>query len=215
MKKKIAIIGAGGFGREIAFLLERIGTWDIIGFFDDAKELKGNLYGYNVIGDISSLASYSSELNVVCAVGSSIVRRDIIKKIIGNEKLIFPNIIDPTVICGKDIKIGKGNIICAGTTITVNVNLGDFNIINLHSTIGHDVIMKSYNTLYPSVNISGSVITGDFVEFGTGTRVIQNLSIGENVIIGAGSTVIRDIPSNSLSVGSPAKVIRERDKINI
>ena len=30
--KKIAIIGAGGFGREIAFLLERIGTWDIIGF---------------------------------------------------------------------------------------------------------------------------------------------------------------------------------------
>ena len=40
--KNIAIYGAGGFGREVACLLniinEKEPTWNLVGFFDDGKE---------------------------------------------------------------------------------------------------------------------------------------------------------------------------------
>lgn len=210
--KKIAIIGAGGFGKEVAFLLERIGTWEIIGFFDDSG-LTEDIYGYKVLGDIASLASYNSELSVVCAIGNALTRKEIISKLEINKNLDFPTVIDPSVIYGQGITLGKGNIICAGTILTVDIVLGDFNIINLSSTVGHDVKIGSFNTIYPSVNVSGFIETGDFVEIGTGTQAIQNLTIGENAIIGAGSVVIRNIPANTVSVGSPAKVIKERMKL--
>lgn len=210
--KKIAIVGAGGFGKEVAFLLERIGSWDVVGFFDD-NQVTEEVYGYKMLGNIDSLVKYPSELSIVCAIGNSLVRRKIVGRLIENSNLYFPTVIDPTVIYGESVTFGQGNIICAGAILTVDVNIGDFNIINLSSTVGHDVVIGSFNTLYPSVNISGFIKTGDCVEFGTGTKVIQNLTIGENAIIGAGSVVVRDIQKNTLSVGVPAKVIKLRDEI--
>ena len=50
--------------------------------------------------------------------------------------------------------MGKGNIVCAGNILTVDITLGDFNIINLDCTVGHDAVLHSYVTVYPSVNIS-------------------------------------------------------------
>ena len=211
--KKIAIIGAGGFGKEVAFLLERIGNWKIIGFFDD-NETTEEIYGYKVLGNINTLANYDSNLAVVCAVGNSIARKCIISKIEGNDNLEFPTIIDPSVICGRGIQFGIGNIICAGTIITTDIRIGDFNIINLSCTIGHDVKLGRFNTIFPSVNISGFIETGDYVEIGTGSQVIQNLSIGENAIVGAGSVVIRSIPENTVSVGAPSKVIKQREVVS-
>lgn len=37
--------------------------------------------------------------------------------------------------------------------------------------------------------------------------ILYDVTIGDNVIIGAGSIVTRDIPSGSVAVGCPAKVV--------
>lgn len=44
---------------------------------------------------------------------------------------------------------------------------------------------------------------------GANVVIIGNVSIGDNVIIGAGSVVVKDIPSNSIVAGNPAKVLRK------
>lgn len=67
--KDIAIYGAGGFGREVACLLNAINAndaiWNLIGFFDDVKEVGyTNEYG-KVLGGIDGLNSYPSALCVV------------------------------------------------------------------------------------------------------------------------------------------------------
>ena len=46
------------------------------------------------------------------------------------------------------------------------------------------------------------------VWIGGGVKVMPGVTIGDNVVIGAGSVVTRDIPPNSLAVGSPCKVIK-------
>src|SRR5690606_461799 len=52
---------------------------------------------------------------------------------------------------------------------------------------------------------------GNNVDIGCNSVLIGELNIGDNVTIGAGSVVIRDIPSHSVAVGNPAKVIKDRN----
>ena len=49
---------------------------------------------------------------------------------------------------------------------------------------------------------------GKRVFLGVGVVVLANVRIGDNSIIGANSVVTRDIPPNSVAIGSPARVIR-------
>lgn len=210
--KKIVIYGAGGFGREVQWLIERINQrkeeWMIEGYLDDGVEPGTQINGYTVLGGIEKLREYDSSLSVVCAVGASAVREKIINKIEEIGTFDFPNLIDPDVKMSDTIELGKGNIICAGNILTVNITIKDFVILNLTGTVGHDVILESYVTVYPGVNISGCVIVQKGVELGTGAKIIQGKNIGKHTIVGAGSVVIRDLPPDCTVVGVPAKIVK-------
>ena len=52
------------------------------------------------------------------------------------------------------------------------------------------------------------ITVGDNVWIGAGVQVMPGVNIGSNVVIGGGSVVVKDIPSNSVAVGNPCKVIR-------
>lgn len=54
----------------------------------------------------------------------------------------------------------------------------------------------------------GKPIIGNNVHLGANVSVIGPVRIGDNVEIGAGSVVVKDIPSNSIAVGNPAKVVK-------
>lgn len=55
------------------------------------------------------------------------------------------------------------------------------------------------------------VIIGDNVWIGGGAIILPGVTIGDNVVIGAGSVVTKNIPSNSVAVGNPCKVIKKLD----
>lgn len=208
--KKVVIIGAGGFGREVAWLIERINnvapTWQLLGFVDDDEsKFSQKFYGLSVLGDIDWLNQQPDDLCVICSVGKSIIRKTIVSRIRGKR---FATLIDPDVICSDSVNIGEGSIICAGSILTVDISIGSHTIINLDCTVGHDAVISDFVTVYPSVNISGNVCIESCVEIGTGSQIIQGLHIAENTIIGAGAVVIRDLPSNCTAVGSPAKPIK-------
>ncbi len=206
--KKLIIIGVGGFGREVAWLVERINkvkpTWDLLGFVDDNEELHGTTVGgYKVLGNCDYLIN--TDIYAICAIGSSRIRKKIIEKLVGIK---FAVLIDPSTIVSKNVTIGEGTIICAGTIMTIDIEIGCHVIINLDCTIGHDSVLNDFVTLYPSVNVSGNTILEECVEIGTGTQIIQRIRVGYSTIIGAGSVVIRDIPANCTAVGTPSKIIK-------
>ncbi|MBU1019811.1 MAG: acetyltransferase [Firmicutes bacterium] len=208
--KDIVIIGAGGFGREVAWLIEDINnvtpTWNIIGFVDDNKEIQGSLInGYPVVGDIDWLNN--QELYVVNAIGDSIVKKKVLERL-NESKNSFPVLVHPNVVISKLVNIGEGSIICAGNIITVNISIGKHVIVNIDSTIGHDAIIGDFSTILPSVNISGYVELEQCVSVGTGSAIIQGVTIGQNTVVGAGAVVVKDLPANCTAVGSPAKPIK-------
>ncbi|CAM3831517.1 acetyltransferase [Mesobacillus thioparans] len=208
--KDIVIIGAGGFGREVAWLIEEINKvnteWNLIGFVDDNEEIQGKeVNGYKVIGNIEWLKN--QELFVVNAIGDPIIKKKIMVRI-QESKNQFPVLVHPSVICSDRVSIGEGSIICAGNIITVDVTIGKHVIVNLDCTVGHDAVLEDYTTVLPSVNISGYVVAKECANIGTGSAIIQGVTVGENTIIGAGSIVVKDLPANCTAVGAPAKPIK-------
>ena len=211
--KDVVIVGAGGFGREVTWLIEDNNSenqeWNILGYIsnEDQPYLK-----YPVLGDDNWILNYDKELNVVCCIGNADLREKIITKYQQNKNIKFPSIISRHAIVGSNVRIGNGVIICAGTILTVNVKVSDFSIINLDCTLGHEAVLGEFVTVYPSVNISGGVTIGNNCELGTGSTIIQGISIGNHTIIGSSSAVVRDIPSWSTAVGVPSKVIKTREE---
>lgn len=53
-------------------------------------------------------------------------------------------------------------------------------------------------------------IIGNNVEFHAGCIIIGGITIGDNAIIGAGAVVIKDVPTNSIVVGNPARIIESK-----
>ena len=211
--KDLIIFGASGFGREVAWLVERINakhpTWNLLGFIDDNEDIQNTeINGYKVLGRTKDIVSYP-DAYFVCAVGASKVREKIIAKMKQvNPDIRFATVIDPSVEKSELVTIGEGTIICAHTIITVNISIGEHVIINLDCTIGHDAVLEDYVTLYPSVNVSGMTHIGHASELGTGMQIIQGKSVGVYSIVGAGAVVVKDIPDNCTAVGSPARVIK-------
>lgn len=209
--KDLYIIGAGGFGREVAWLVERINkvnpTWNIKGFIDDNESLWGTKEdAYNVVGGCDYLKTLG-DVYAVCAVGSARVRKIIIGKLKGSN-VKFATVIDPAAIVSNRVEVGEGTIICAGTIITVDIKIGNHVIINLDCTLGHDDVIADYVTVYPSVNISGNVTVGECSELGTGMQIIQGKNIAPNTIVGAGAVVVKNLNESGTYVGSPAKRIK-------
>lgn len=210
----IVIVGAGGFAREVAWLVEDINSknklWNLMGYIDEDLNNSGNwLNGYEVLGDFKDIKVENREIYYVCAVGDTTSRKELSDKAeyIGLKPAIL---IHPSVMMSKHVEIGEGSIICCSNIITVNVQIGKHVIINLDCTLGHDVIIKDFVTILPSVNVSGNVTLKEGSNIGTGSAIIQGKEVGQNSIIGAGSVVVKDIPENCTAVGVPAKVVKWR-----
>jgi len=212
--KKISIIGAGGFGREVQVLIEQINEnnkeWEFIGYWDDNDKLPHFINDFPLLGNLEQLNKYNEgDLYLVCAVAEPITKEKILNSIT-NKHVKFPILIHPNALIGnrKFVKIGEGTIIAAGNIITTNIEIGKHVILNLSCTVGHDTIIGDYSSFMPTVNISGEVNIKKSVYIGTGAKIINLLEIGENTTIGAGAVVAKSLPGNCIAVGIPAKPIK-------
>lgn len=208
--KDIVIIGAGGYGREVTWLLEDINKenpqWNILGFIDDNESIQGKQLGeYKVIGTTDYL--FEKELTVVIAIANPFIRREVYNKL-KDTKNIFPTLIHPSVIYSDSVTFGQGVIVSAGSVVTVDIIIEDFVIIDWGCNMGHDTKISKFSTLLPSATVSGNVHIEENLLIGTGSTIIQGLTIGENSIVGAGAVVTKNIPKNCTAVGVPAKPIK-------
>lgn len=211
--KDIVIAGAGGFGREVKFIIDRINslspTYNLLGFYDDNDKLPSSIHGVPHLGTIKSLSNVKKITNVVLGIGVPKIKESIVHTLENNTAISFPTLIDPSSVIGNDnVIIGSGTIICAGTIITCDVKIKNFVTLNLSCTVGHDTLIHEFSSFMPSVNISGEVNIGKNVYVGTGAKIINQLEIGEETIVGAGSVVTKNLPPKCTAVGAPAKPIK-------
>jgi len=208
-KRRLFIIGAGDFGRELESWLELIPPgereWEIAGYLDNnEKALNGYPSDYKILGDIDTFRFINDDLCVI-TIAEPIIKEKICHKL--ESKVEFYTYISPDVIIGKHNKIGKGTVICPGCILTTNITIGEFATINIGTQIGHDVKIGNFTSIMANVDVGGKCEIGNNVYIGTNSTIIPSRKIGRNAKIGAGSIVIRNVKENITVFGNPAQQI--------
>lgn len=216
--KDIAIYGAGGLGKEVACLIDRINElsssednkYQLLGFFDDSvkKGTKLSCYG-EVLGGMDELNQWKTPLCVSIAIGSPHSLEFVQKRIV-NPNITFPNLIHPDfkVADRHTFTIGQGNIIQGDCFGSCDVTLGSFNVLNGSVVIGHDTKIGDYNVIMPNIRISGQVTIGDANLLGIGSIILQQMKIGTGVRLGAGAVLMTKPKNGGTYIGNPAKLLK-------
>ena len=137
-------------------------------------------------------------------------RKELMKKILQTDRDDFW--IEQPFVCdyGYNIEVGKNFYTNHNVVIldAAKVKFGDNVFIAPNCgfyTAGHPIDAESRNA---GLEYAKPIEVGNDVWIGGNVVVLPGVKIGSNVVIGAGSVVTKDIPSNSVAVGNPCKVIK-------
>ena len=191
---KRALIGAGGFAREIK---AHIGDPTMPCFVDDRFWKQNDDY-------IFPLSQFDpNEYEVLVAIGNPKDRFDVVQQL-PKETEYFTFIHPSAQLLGYDILVGKGSIICAGCILTTNIIIGDHAHLNLQTTIGHDCRIGSYFTTAPGVKVSGNCTIHDCVYVGTNASIKEKINVHSFTTIGLNAGVVKHITKPGVYIGTPA-----------
>jgi sugar O-acyltransferase (sialic acid O-acetyltransferase NeuD family) len=216
--KKIAIYGAGGFAREVAWLLSTVARRDsltMIAFIEDGAIGKRDLMGHPILSWDAFVRSHP-DASVSIGVGSPRIRRQLAAKCEA-AGFSFATLVHHNVEMSPWITLAPGVTVCAGGILTIDVVLGQHVHVNMDCTIGHDARIGDFSTLSPGVHVSGNVHIGKEVFIGTGATIINGtperpLVVEDRTVIAAGACVTGNTEGAALYAGVPATLKKRYDR---
>jgi sugar O-acyltransferase (sialic acid O-acetyltransferase NeuD family) len=234
--KDLYIIGAGGFGREVADIVHAINArapaYRLAGFIDDDETLWGSVKndipvrgGREYLKKLSIPAapdapgisnatdtSGSPEIpcapaaHAVIAIADAKIKEDLAAYLRG--AVVWENIVHPTAVVSAYSEMGRGNIVQAHAFVSANTRMGDHCMINTKSALGHDAVLEDYASVMSYCDVTGNVHIEKGAYLATSVSVIPSVRIGEYAYVCAGSVVLKDVEANAVVIGYPAKRIR-------
>lgn len=204
--KNIGIVGAGGFAREVLWLIEDLGLAGRIQAFYESDDIwkDRSVSGIPVL-PVSRFVPSATEL--VIGIGSPAARRNIVAAL--PAETTFPVFIHPSVQRSRRIEIGAGTVICAGSILTCDIRLDEHVQLNLATTVGHDCHLKRFVTTAPAVNISGACTLGEATYIGTNACLREGLAVPAETVIGMGAVMVSTPAEAGTYVGNPARRIQK------
>ncbi len=208
---KLAIVGAGGLGRELSRYLcdSRTHFYEMLFLDDHPENARGGLATYRLAdAHLLDLRHY------IIAVGNPLDRASLLDRM----RLIFKTtdvafrsfVSDRSKIYGS-VDLGPGVVITPYCVLTTDIIVGMNTFINLNCTVGHDTFIGNHCVINPGCNISGNVHIGDKCLIGTGATILEGVRIASGCTVGAGAVVTKDVTDPSCPVvGVPARPLAPR-----
>lgn len=195
MVRDIVIVGAGGFGREVVWTLERINaaaeTWRILGYADDDPEKAGKSFdGYPVLGTVAQVAADRPGASVVIALGDNAARERIYALLRGSD---FPRIVDPTAVVAPTADLRHGVFVGPQAVVSVDVQVGKFAIVNTRAGVGHDSEIGDFAQICPGATLSGHTVVGAHALIGSNAATCPGVSIGTGAKVAAGVAAFANV----------------------
>ena len=208
--KKLLIIGARGWGREVfdiaAACIKAGADFEVKGFLDDKSNA---LEGYDnyppIIGPVESYEIQQDDV-FICALGDVGFKKKYTQIIIDKGGK-FISLIHPTAILGNNARIGVGCIVGPYANISSDTVVRDFVTFSIKAGMGHDSTIGDYSHIGGMCCISGFVTIGEAVTMHPGCIIVPHRKIGENAIVGTGSVVLVNVKANTTVFGNPAKIV--------
>lgn len=193
MNPRVAILGAGGHGRDLRTIAQDCG-YDVVLLDDDTK-----------IRPILKPTSHAAHGLIPWVIGvyNPSVRREIDRRISGPDNIFAADLIHPT----STGRVGSSD---GGLVIGPATHVGTEVLVGRHVHVGPGCTLTrcdvgSYTTIAPGVNIAGDVKIGEGCLVGVGATISNLVTIGDRCVIGAGSVVVDDVPDGATVKGVPAR----------
>ncbi len=212
--KKLVLYGAGGFGKEVASIIEVINskkpTYKLLGFLDDGPQYYEGLLinGYPWLGGKDWILKHKDDVYCTCTIGNAATKAKIQKEL-SEQGVKFETIIALSGYINNHTEIGKGCVFYGGVTISVNCKIGDGVLLNYGCNIGHDVSIGDYTTIMPATGISGACKIGSEVSIGGHVYIIPGRKVGDKATVAAGSIVFTNVRAGTTVLGNPAHRMKE------
>lgn len=210
----LAIIGAGGFGRETVELVRAsaaAGTgYELVGIYDDDPRLHGTeVLGIPVLGPVTA-ATDRTDTRLVVTIGSpaNYRLREQIVDVLSVPAHRYATLIHPTAVVPGSAHIGEGSIVHAHCVLTAQVEVGAHVVMMPTVVLTHDDVVGDFATLGSGAKLAGGVVVGKGAYVGAGALVREHTTVGEWSLVGMGSVVTRNIPPDQVWAGNPARFIR-------
>lgn len=209
---RIAIIGAGEFGKQAAhYILQNDRNsrhHEIVGWYDDTISKGEIIAGYPVLGKIDSATDdFNSGKfeHLFIAIGYN--HPDFKESLINKHKGKIPlyNIISPEAYIDPTSVIEENIFIYPGAIIDKETRLDNGVTVNLGSIVSHNSTIGACGFIAPGVTVAGFSTVGKYSFVGAGATIIDNITVCDNVRLGAGCVVTDDITSAGLYLGIPAR----------
>lgn len=202
--RDLFIVGAGGFGREAVWTVERINRanqqpiWNVIGFADDnPKKATGNFEGYPMLGSVEKASKDNPGASVFIAIGDNKIRAEIYKRLRGHD---FPALIDPSAQVSPTTEFKHGTFIAPEAVVSVGTDIGKFVIINARAGVGHDTFVGDFANICPGVSLSGHTTIGEGAFMGTNSCTAPGMTVGAGATVSCGTPVLANVaPGATLS----------------
>lgn len=216
--KKLVILGGRGIGMIAASVAQDLGKYEVLGFLNDVVPIGSTVGVYKkheVIGTTKDVRNFliHDDINFFIGYIGMKSEKEIFDKVtnLNIPSHRFETLIHPTAIIPKGYcKIGNGVLISPLAQLSPDTTIEDNCILLPNSFLGHDSTMKQFSHITANSVVGGNVTLGKGCHIGTNSTIREDVRIGDYAIVGSGSVVLNDVPSNSIYVGNPAKLLRQK-----
>jgi sugar O-acyltransferase (sialic acid O-acetyltransferase NeuD family) len=195
-KRRVVIVGNGGMARALLDWFTFGKNVDVAGFlWEEGSELSG-LPVFNSIDQIPA------GTGLVLGMLNPVYRQHWVKQY-GADR--FASVLDGNV--SATAKFGQGVVSVKDTCIMSEAKVGSFVHVHTYSIVGHDCQVGENTFVGPGVILGGRSIVGKCCRIFIGATIYPGVVIGDNVAVAAGSVVTKNIPSDVMVHGNPAKPV--------
>ncbi len=203
---RIALIGGGGFAKEVWEIAELCGH-EVVAYVGTHQDALDRPYW----GEREALEARRSEFDAVCIAFGMIDRRTLAARAetvawFRERGLPAIALVSPSACVAKGAVVGEGCVVAHRAVLSVDCRLDAHCIVNTGAIVGHDAKLGVNASLAPGSFIGGNVVVGANTLVGPGAIVLQQRTIGEKVVVGVGATVARNVPDGA-TVKAPRSTV--------
>jgi sugar O-acyltransferase (sialic acid O-acetyltransferase NeuD family) len=209
-KKRLIIISAGSFGREISVwarqAIDAGAPWMLKGFLDDRADiLKKSSCILPILASPESYEPAADDM-FLCGIGTPRVKQAYCSQMAA-KGAVFATLIHPTALVGQNVEIGAGSIIGPFTQMSCDIRIGSHVAFGTHSNTAHDTAIGDFAQISGSCEINGSAEVGEGAFLGSHATILPHAKVGAWSYVGAASVVLRRVLPGTKVFGNPAVAI--------
>lgn len=203
---RILVVGSvlGGGAAIVVDILLRSGASLPVAIVDRDASTHGKrvlgvpVEGTSDIGNIESLFNTGRFDAAIIAFNGNLRDRAAAFEALDRAGIPIANAVDSRAEIRSGVRIGRGNVVAAGSYLGPEARLGDNNFLSSRTTIEHHCVVGSHCGFGPSVTFSGRVRVGDLVRFGTMVAVEPDVTIGNGAVIASSCVLTTDVEEGSI-----------------